>query len=162
MEINIVIVLVIVSAITLPALILKIKANQKKKKKLEILKNYAKESGFQITDCERIEKIYLGVDKNAKMCFYINFSTNNRILVDLNSIKQCKVYEAARSANTSNGRSKIIEKVELQFLPKDNKEAKISLEFFNIENGDFQIAEELLLTRKWEGIINKIISEKSS
>lgn len=157
---NIIILLALALAIAIPVLIYKIKAKLKKKKKFEALRSFAQNAGHQITESESIENIYFGIDKQAKMCFYINFSRKNEIMVDLKSIKLCKVNEVSRSEQTNKGRTKTIDSVELLFYPKDSKESTANMEFFNAENGSFQLGEELLFVRRWEGIMNRIISDK--
>lgn len=156
----IIILLGVAIVIATPVLIYKTKANQTKKEKLEVLKNFAINAGYRITESDIIENICLGIDRQTKMFFYVNVAIKKELMVDLKLFKQCKIYEVSRSENTYNGRSKVLEKIELQFIPKDSKSSSEILEFFNAQNGMFQLSEELLYARKWEEIINGIIVNK--
>jgi hypothetical protein len=136
------------------------KRNQKQKKRLEKLKNFAEKQGFQISESENINDIVLGIDKVNNKVLFVKESKNIEITIDLQTIKKCDINEISRNVETHSGKQKVVDKIELLFYPIDNKNSNISLEFYNEANGDLQLSGEHQFLEKWIKIIDNQISKK--
>lgn len=134
--------------------------NQKHKKHknalLNTLHEYGQNQGCNISESDVLNQNIIGIDKEHKKLLFLNREKNLEKVVDLSTIKKCNMNETSRNAGSGNNIQKVIEKVELSFIPKDSK-SNLNIEVYNLENGDFHPSGEIQFATKWTEIINNSI-----
>lgn len=113
------------------------------------LENLAKNHQSDIGKYDYNKTFIIGFN-NAKDMVFFRYEHNNRVInqsIELEKVAQCKC-KKSKNKNTKN-----IQKLELQFTPKNVKNKVISFEIFNDQyqsslNGELQLAD------KWAQLIN--------
>ena len=132
--------------------------NKKKKKMISEIHQYAKADNSEITSFEIINNSIIGIDKNMNKIFYIKNDKNVNLKIDLNNIKIEIINETSTNVKQNNSVVKVIEKIAIDFIPSDSKQRIISINLFDIENGDIQLLGEPQFAEKWTKIINEQLS----
>lgn len=134
--------------------------NQKHKKHknalLSTLNEYAQTQGCKITEYEVLNQNVIGIDSDNKKLLFLNREKNIEKTLDLSTVRKCNMNEISRNAGSGRNIQKVIEKVELSFIPKDSK-GTLSIEVYNLENGDLHPSGEIQFATKWAEIINNSI-----
>jgi len=133
------------------------KQNQKVKILVSKLKNFADKHATTISNSGVHNNNVIGIDGTGEKLFFVNHVKNIYVMVDLRTIKVCKITEGARMVNTNYGNQKVIDNVDLTLIPIDPKSNLIHFEYFNVNNGDIQLSGELQFLDKWVQIINSQI-----
>ncbi|MFN8256157.1 MAG: hypothetical protein U0W24_10740 [Bacteroidales bacterium] len=153
--IDIIILAVLISVIILLVWYSHYLQTRKKKKKIEHFLKFVNKNNYNINECEVLHDNLIGIDTSAKMLFFQNLKKKFEFVVDLSIYNRCHLNETSRSINGQNSKSRITDKLELAFSPVNPKQPVLYLEFYNVENGDFQVSGEFDLLEKWIQIINK-------
>ncbi len=132
---------------------------QKTKKKLQVLEDYAKKQGFNISESEVLNNIVIGIDKVNNKVFFKYFTRSIEETIDLNSVKKSQKTLISRNAETYGGRQVVTEKLSLTLMSNDPKKENAVLEFYSVDKGDHQLFGEPQFIDKWVGIINKHLAE---
>ncbi|MEZ4887744.1 MAG: hypothetical protein R3E32_23620 [Chitinophagales bacterium] len=131
--------------------------NSKKieKQLLQSLSDIAAQQNCKITQHELCGKIAVGLDENAHTFLFFKEGKSNQTAqhIDLDEIKNCTVVNTSRSVNNIGGNSRVIERLELSFLPISKNKAPFVLEFYNSEE-TMELSGELQFIEKWSKIIN--------
>ena len=149
--------IVVLSVLALLIWVNNFRQNQKKKKLLDNLNQQAALRNITISENDILNNNYIGIDKESNKVFFANVNKNIETSIDLQSISKCVMNENVRNVNTSNGTQKVIDKIELSFILRDTNKVATNLEFYNTENGDYQLSGEHQFLEKWTQIINKQI-----
>ncbi|MBK9254205.1 MAG: hypothetical protein IPM42_01820 [Saprospiraceae bacterium] len=120
-------------------------------KLINALKNLAKDYDSEISHYEVCGNIVIGLDSNSENVFYYKKYKNEEVvsLVKLQDVKACKVVQTTRS---NDGVHKFIDKIVLQFEPKNKTQQLDSFEFYNSEES-LQLNGELQDVGRWEQLI---------
>lgn len=124
-------------------------------KMFQSLVDLARQRQCQITEYEIIDEIVIGMDEPNLFLFFMKKTDQQweNQSIHLKEFKSCRVKNTSRAVmNTS-----VIEKLELELIPRDKTKKVVSLEFFNSDHS-IQIVDELKAIEKWNERINGIIS----
>lgn len=154
--ISIVVIIAICIIILTVSKIKKIKTNRQN---LNIINQLASEKKCVINDFEFDSDLIIAFDSILKYLFFVNKKNNVTVSIDLNTIKGCKINEISRSVKTTTGMQKVVDKLELILIPKDEKFIEQKIEFYNSEIRH-QIINELVFIEKWNSKINQILKNK--
>lgn len=155
--------LVITLICALPIILWSLNSYKKKKKKVELLKNLAKENNCKIGQFDLTSKILIAIDKSSQKIFHFRWiedRTSNQV-VDVNDLKSCEVNNFTKKSSNKKSYSATIERIELIVKHQDVKKSDIALEFYNIEHDGINLGDELMLAEKWCNIINRKIESLS-
>lgn len=137
--------------------------NRKKRKKvfLQSLSEIATQNNGQLNHHEIFHSFGIGIDEARNFIFFYRQSKGSEIkhFVDLNQVQSCRILNTSRTFETKNGNLKIIDQLELSFIPSTKGEAEIKLEFFN-QDVDVQLNGELQSIEKWSKLINDRLKHK--
>ncbi|MHC2992270.1 hypothetical protein OB13_11965 [Pontibacter sp. HJ8] len=73
---------------------------------------------------------------------------DQEIVIDLTELSQCRV----NNLSTETNGNRIIDRIELAFIPRHSKHAEQTLEFYNREES-LNLSQELKLAGKWQTIV---------
>ncbi len=135
------------------------KQAKKQNQKLEVLYQLALSEGYTITEKEILMNNIIGIDGESKMLFFINSEKNMKEILDLSKFKKCNVQERSRTSDSNSGSQKVVEKIELSFIPFSSNSSNVILEIYNIDNGDFYLNGEFQFCEKWTLTINKLLQK---
>ena len=98
----------------------------------------------------------IGMDESKACVFFIKKSKDEDIAtaIDLSEIKTCKVINTNMSFNTHDGVRKVIEKLELSFIPAVESKSTVNLELYDMDK-NVQLSGELQLIERWADRINE-------
>ena len=120
----------------------------------------ARENNSTITRSDHWSNTQVGVDEseNNKL-FFIRTANNQSIreVISLPEVKDCRLAKAERTVTDNKMKILVIERVELIFHFADAKKPEVALEFYNNDYDALTIRDELLLAKKWQGIVNDFI-----
>jgi hypothetical protein len=131
-----------------------IQRNNKKKKGM-LLQDFRQLAGQQqlsISQHDSWDTIYtIGIDSDQKKLLYTRKreGKDQEIVIDLAEVSQCRVNNLSRETNGN----KVIDRIELAFLPRHAKQPEQTLEFYSREES-LNLSEELKLSEKWHAIVN--------
>jgi hypothetical protein len=125
------------------------------KQMLLSLTEIAKQHDCQISQHEFCGDFVIGIDEIKNFIFFHKHLKNRVIeqFIDLANIKNCKVINLSRSIKTEEGIQKVIDKLELAFIPTSKDKSEITLEFFN-SDVTTQLYGEFPTIEKWSKHIN--------
>ncbi len=133
-------------------------SNSKKKREnkfLESLSKMAAQNKGQIDKHEIVGGFGIGIDK-AKNFVYFHRLTQDKVVeqtVDLDEIQSSKVINRSRTIRNKDGNQRVIDRLELSFIPTTKSKPEIKLEFFNSEE-TMRLHGELQSIEKWSNLIN--------
>lgn len=139
--------------------------NRSKKKKekliLQSLSEIANRVHCQIGPHEVSGNMAIGMDTSKNFVFFYK-QTQEKVtekIVDLAKIKSCKVNNMSRTIRNQQSSQRVIDSIDLSFVPSAKNEPEVKIEFFNAEehaqlNGELQSAE------KWMQIIKDQLNRK--
>lgn len=131
---------------------------KKQNKKLNSLKEFGKQHGFQIDQHEFCSDFVIGIDKTKDIALYHKrhkeeFSNQ---FVDLSEIRICKVDKKARIVGSGDESVSVIEQIDLCFIPTNKSTSETRFELFN-EAINIQLGDELQFAEKWSRQINNML-----
>lgn len=132
---------------------------QKTNNKLQVLNDYAKRQGFEISESEVLNNIVIGIDNKNHKVFFKYLTRSIEETIDLNSIKKSQKTVISRNAETYNGKQVVTEKLSLTLISKEPKNENANFEFYSVEKGDHQLFGEHQFIDKWVLIINTHITD---
>lgn len=137
-----------------------IRFKQKKSQNLLInaLNDLAIQNNSKITKHEICGDIIIGIDISNKTIFFLNLSKENSssVCIQLSEFKRTNINKKHRQVQSKDGNYTILEKLILNFEPKNKTSNEINIEFFDIDKS-LQINGELQLIEKWSKVINEAI-----
>ena len=154
---SIIIGIVIVCLCTIPFVYTAVKQKQDENRMILTLAEMAKKENCKITSCKLFGNSVIAIDEPGKFIFFYkkdnDYDSETRTVVNLNDIQKCRLVNINRSVGEKK-KNVVVDKVELNFLPKDKSKSDISIVFFN-SNESMQLNRELQLAMEWEEIVNK-------
>jgi len=153
-----------VLAVIIPIVWSNIAQKNKKSKSLNNFLKFAEQQQLKITVSDVWNNIhFIGLDSEAKKLFYLKKQENDEqsVLINLLDIVSCKVVNIGRTVKTSNGSSKVIDRLELKFAFPNAKIPEKTIEFYHVDRNT-AFGSELLLIEKWENLIKMTIKKKES
>ncbi len=139
---------------------------KKRKKKennlLQSLKTVAAQQNGQIDDYEICENLIIGIDRTKNNVFFYTKEKNNEIshCIDIADIQSCKVVTSHKTLTNAKGNYKIIDKLELSFIPLSQSKIEQLIEFFNMNNSH-RLNGEIPFVNKWCTIINNQLNNQN-
>lgn len=126
-----------------------------KKKLLNSLLSFAESQNCNITQHELCGKISLGLAEDPNYFFFVKHSKEKvtKQYVNLTEIQNCKVINTSTAVGSKAEKIKVLDKLEMSFVPHDKSKQGIIIQFFDVEE-DVQLTGELQLIEKWSKLIN--------
>ena len=129
--------------------------NRKKKDKLTLkaLYDFAENESCKIGYHDIWLNAAIGIDKDNKVLFFLKGNHKEHYIkkVDLEEIRACNVLPL-----DGMDKAERIEKLELALFPQTKSEPAILLEFYSADVS-MQLADELMIARKWDKLINQMV-----
>jgi hypothetical protein len=140
-----------------PFILLSRMAKKDKEKDLQALLDFAAKNHFSITQHDLWFKSAIGLDEAKQAIVFISrlHGTPLAQWILLEDIQNCRVVEANRTVNVADSTSKVVDKIELVFTPRNSNNANVVLEFFNVNSGNLTPSFEFELAEKWSKIANE-------
>lgn len=137
----------------IPIVIAHNSSNKKYKKTLAALSDYAAEKSCKINQQDIWIHAAIGIDTQNRILFFLKGDSNAHTIehIDLNKIEESRVITP-----DSREKSDRINRLVLELQPVNNSEQPAVLEFYNA-NVSMQLADELILAKKWKQIINDVV-----
>ncbi|HET6245272.1 MAG: hypothetical protein H0V01_02025 [Bacteroidetes bacterium] len=124
----------ILIAICIVPFILMSRGRKKREKQiLQSLTDIAVQHNCQISQHEFCGDFVIGIDE-AKNFVFFHKQRKDRVIeqfIDLAKIQNCKVINSNQTITNKDGNYKVIDKLELSFIPIAKEKTEITLEFFN-------------------------------
>src|SRR5690606_10174791 len=119
--ISILIGFLIVGVCTIPFVIMRRNQTSRQKRIIRELSEYAQNEGYNLTTREICADFILGADEQKKYVIFQKHELDPKETqtINLEEIKMCKVVNSYK--NGAQGSDKKIDKIDLQFLSKNNK-----------------------------------------
>ena len=136
---------------------------RKKKEKmiLRSLLKIASQKNCAIDQHEVFGSNAIGIDeKNKKVFFYRE--TEDQIkeqFVDIGAIENCKIVKTHSNVRNKGVNEKVLERLELSFVPSVKNNGEIKFEFFNADD-NIQLNGELQSAEKWSELIQDRLIQK--
>lgn len=137
--------------------------SRKKKEKLFLksLSDFAIQNNCQIDQREVFNSFAIGMDEAQNFVLFYSKTKDREIaqFVDLGKIQSCKVSNTNRTYKNKEGDHKVIDKLELNFIPTARNQPAVTMEFFNPEVS-LQLSGELQSIEKWSKLINDRLKQQ--
>lgn len=146
----------------IPIVLIQYRRKNKENKKLQSLREIARQHNCSISQHEFCGDFVLGIDMNRNFVFFSKYKKEEFInqFVDLTKIKSCQPLKKIRSIKMDKGNEIIIERIELAFTPKIKSEIETSFVLFD-ETINNQLSGELQFAEKWAKQINEVLKNRS-
>ena len=119
---------------------------------------FASGLGFEVVEYEHIAGRIIGIDKKSNHLFFIQRSKDIKECIDLQHVHSCCIDEVARTVKSGKDTTRVVEKLQLVFIPVDAKKKLPQLVFFDISAGDYAMAGEHGFLERWTAAINNHLS----
>ncbi len=128
---------------------------KREKKFLQSLLKITSQNDCQINRHEISDNFAIGMDEPKNFVFFYRQIKGQEVAhsIDLGEIQSCKVINTNRTIKRKEGDQKVIDRLELCFIPKVRDKPEVKLEFFNAELSP-QLFGELQSVEKWSKLIN--------
>jgi len=162
METGSIIIGIVLAAICIIPFVL-VRQNKKRKEKqlLENLRNAAAEQQCLISSHEVLGQMAIGMDASRRFVFFINNNHNELLVryVNLADYRSCRAVNSSKAVNSGDSHFRVIDKVELVFIPVVKTNPDTTWTFYNAEDSS-HLYGELEFVEKWAGLINTLIKKK--
>lgn len=150
--------LVLVAISVVPIIILNRRRAKKGQGMLQLLTNVASEHNCKISEHEFCGDYCVGMDKTNGFVFFAKEKDGPDDVkhINLALVKTCKVNNTGRIVTYKKQNTKIIERLCLDFYPKEKDKPGVAWEFYNAEENP-QLNGELQSVEKWEHEINRYL-----
>ncbi|MCK3683445.1 hypothetical protein [Maribellus sp. YY47] len=150
--------LVLVAICVLPIVILNGRRAKKGRGMLQLITKVANEHNCNISEHEFCSEYCIGMDKTNGFVFFAKEKdgTSEVRHIDLAPVKTCKINNTGRIVTYKNQNNKIIERLSLDFYPKEKDKGVVTWEFYNVEE-NLQLNGELQSVEKWQQTINNYL-----
>jgi len=137
-----------------------IRNRRREKKTNSVLNDFARENNSAITSSDHWHSTLIGIDQveNNKLFFIRNANNESiREIINLSEVMACRLNRVERTVTYEKQKALVIERIELVFTFIDTRKPEVALEFYNNDYDSLTITDELLLSKKWLGIINNVV-----
>jgi hypothetical protein len=137
-------------------------SNNDKKHLKRALNKIAEEHKCKLSQADYLSDTAIGLDENTNHLFFIHSFNGNETVQHLllKEYKNCTVKNFSRNIKFRETDYRAIDKLELEFTPKDKGKAVVLFEFFNSEGSKLH-TDELALAEKWTVIANKRVRNQA-
>lgn len=152
-----------VAMCTVPFVIMYFKRRNKQDKKLQMLKQLAQEQSCTISQFEFCGDFLIGMDVNRNFVFFLKQKKEETItrFIDLSDVEVCQAVKKTRIIDVNEKKETLIDRVELQFLPRAKNNMEISLELYD-DHVNNQLDGEIQFGDKWSKQINDTLQTNAS
>lgn len=144
-----------IAAFTLPVVLMTRNRRKKGKHFKDLLTQLAAQHDCQIDQHEIFGNFAIGLNANKNFVFFCK-ETEEKVdekVVDLGKIRNCEVLSTSRTLKVKEGNQRVIDRIELDFIPGAKGTAETKIEFFNADLFP-QLSGELQSAEKWSKLIN--------
>lgn len=138
------------------------KGNKKKRENaiLQILNTIASKHNGKVGQFEISGDIAIGIDEANHFVYFYKKTKDKleELYVDLSKVKSCKTNNISKVIKESEYNQKIIEKLELKFIPFSPNENEVKFDFYDAEES-MQLNGELQVIQKWTDLLNVHIKQ---
>ena len=147
----------------LPFIMLRRNKQRIEKQRLLGLENLAAQHRGNITQHEFCGDFVIGLDEANKFVFFFRKTKDRETArhINLDGIQKCKAINTSRSIQSKEGEYKVVDRLELVFVPGTKNEPDLVLELYNAEES-MQLVGELQLIDRWEKKINQLLNNERS
>ncbi|MFZ1704093.1 MAG: hypothetical protein WAT79_07080 [Saprospiraceae bacterium] len=161
---NIIFGVIVVSTCLSPFIYFYILLKKKQNQKIQAFNNLAKASDSEAGIFEILEDFIIGMDKENRKVFIIQFDPKEvkQTVVELYKVQKCHVVSSFKTVGVLAAQQTILDKLVLKFESKNKNVDDVMVEIFDLktsmqQNGEQQLAE------KWSKLINEsLIAVKTS
>ncbi len=153
---NIIIGAILVACCFMPFIIMNRNTKKREHLMLTSLSQFAMKYNGQISQSECLGNIAIGIDETINYLFYYKRHKDQveEKYINLSDIQQCRILNTNRTVGEKNNEQKVIDRLDLSFIPRDQKQSEIALEFYN-SSINLQMYGELLSVEKWSKMVNE-------
>lgn len=153
----------IVACMFVPIFVLIRIGNSTKRKLYKQFKTLAQKNGLNISEKEFWGNAYIGIDTAKQKLLFLRSEKDSFYddLIDLKTIKECKVISLVRSIKIKHKKENILEKVDLQIYLTRNGTTMNSLNFYDHDRV-FSENLEVMRAEKWKNIIQDQLSPQKA
>lgn len=142
--------LLVIAICAVPVVLL---SNNNKKQGAKLLKRMQKEMSKhhgQLTRYDQCGDFLIGMDEPIRKVYFLKELKYDVVFqtIDLNDMLQCKMVLVDRSIGKKSSDTRVTERIELQFTPKDKGKSVVSLLLYEA-NENPVVGDELLIANKW-------------
>jgi hypothetical protein len=155
--------LVVILAIAIPFALLSFKKKKKGKEFLLKLNDFAKKNNCEISEFDHWDTSLIGIDNKAEKLFFMNYRADGIIekIIPLDEIQRCRTINSSRTIKNQKQSSTVIDKIELAFTYRDKNKTDEVIEFYNSVFDGFVLSNELIITEKWQKIMDAFLLDKA-
>ena len=150
---------IIILLCILPFFILSRNKRKKTKKQRAVLEGIAAQKGGHIDHFEVTGHISVGMDRKNKFFYFHDDSEDAPAdqIIDLKNIRKCHVIRKNKVLRGEDGDQRIIDRLELGFIPVAKKDPEIKIVFYD-SDVSMRLYDELDFTNRWAKLINELIT----
>ena len=128
---------------------------KREKKMLQSLITLANQHDCKISEHEFCCDFGIGIDKTKHFVFFLKKTKTKETqqYVDLNGIQGCTVNNIGRTIRNKDGSHRVIDRLELSFIPKAKDRPAIDFEFYDADV-NMQLSGQLQAVQKWSKIVD--------
>lgn len=147
----------------LPFIALSRSRKKTEQQRLSALQNFAARQNCQLSEYEFCGNLSIGLDMVNKCVFALRKTEGGEIsqYINLHGVQQCKAIQTSRNLNSKEGEYKVIDRIDLSFVPVAKNEPDTLLEIFNAQE-NLQMVGELQLADRWEKRISNLLRGKAA
>jgi len=148
----------LIAIVVVPIVLMEVKRKKREHKKLKSLLNIANQQDCIISKHEVCADFIIGIDESNKKVFFVKQQKEEALTlsVDLNETQSCKVINTNRTFKSKEGSQKVIDRLELSFIPTNKNKSETKMEFFNADLRG-QLNGELQCIEKWSKLVNALL-----
>ena len=152
---------IIIILLALPFVMLNSSKRKREKKFLQSLSEIAAQNNCQIDQHELFGSFAIGIDESKNHVFFYRQAKDKQFAqsVDLGEVQSSKVIKTSRTLKNNGEYQEVLDRLELGFVPLDEKKSETKLEFFNTDV-NVQLYGELQSIEKWSQLINDRLEQK--
>ncbi len=146
----------ILAAFIVPTVLVSNSRNNKKKKFLKVMSDFAESKSCKIVEYDQWKDACIGMDKEKQKILYVHKNSGDyrKTEISLPEVLKCKIEGVNLTGNSISSNHKSIDEIELCFSYRDAGKPETSIEFFKIQKDFTVVDEDLKLAEKWHKIAN--------
>lgn len=150
-----------IAVVALPVVLMSRNRRKKGKHFNGLLTQLAAQHDCKIDQQEIAGNFAIGLDATKNFVFFCKETeeTVDKQVVDLGKIRKCEVLKTSRIVKVKEENQRVIDRIELDFIPGAKGTPETKLEFFNADLFP-QLSGELQSAEKWSQLINGRLKRK--
>lgn len=136
---------------------------KRERKSIQSLIDIANKENCKISKHEICCDLVIGMDETKNVVFFYKNVDGNELkqVINLSEIKSCKVINTGRAFKNKNENNKVVDRLELSFIPKAKNKSENRVEFYNAEESG-QLNGEIQSIEKWSKLIAERLQHANS